>query len=496
MELNRAYWKFLALLERARKGPAPLAIHSNQDVRKDIFNEALLDGEKGQVSGYPTPVPLVLEGYRGFNIFLLEGRYFAVPQEEGNFEGSSLRNGQYTRCYIGHTLSDIKKEIDRDLGTEGGNSSDKKEGRKEKALFICNVAPKIVRGFLDKLGNYDLTLLTAKRHENLWRDHPKINYVDSYGKNAKIIDLNQASPQLIQRLREHEFDLVVWPYEGKRYWRDTRLEMFVSAIANRLMTIFPDGQIRQYRGEDIRRISYNKAYLKRMLRFAPPLKGKRILEVGCSDGLACDLLLIEGPEAVVGVDCMEAVGCKYKDSRIIYFKMDASKLLFRDDAFDLCYSFATLEHVTDPFKVLQEMKRVTKKRGYCYVQAGPLYCSPFGHHMFGYFDDYPWIHLLLSKDEIIKYAAHRGVADQVKRDRGVDITDYISSMLNADHLNGLSFQDYRLAEFMALPDVKVLSFSRSYEGENLLGEEIIEKLAHIPKADLIGHGFELIFQVK
>jgi len=80
------------------------------------------------------------------------------------------------------------------------------------------------------------------------------------------------------------------------------------------------------KGGDINRILYNKAYLGRMFRSIPKPKGKEVLEIGCSDGLACDLLTNEEPERIVGIDILENVGCNYPHPKIRYIKMDASNL--------------------------------------------------------------------------------------------------------------------------------------------------------------------------
>jgi SAM-dependent methyltransferase len=231
-----------------------------------------------------------------------------------------------------------------------------------------------------------------------------------------------------------------------------------------------------------------------MLKQVPSIRGKRVLDVGCSDGLACDLLLNEQPAAVTGIDIMETVGCAYRNPRLSYAKMDASSLQFDDQSFDLAYSIATLEHCRDPYAVLQEMKRVTRKGGCVYVQAAPLYFSPFGHHMFGYFDDYPWIHLRMSIEGILQHCHSRKIDQKIQRALGRSAEDYVRSMMNADHVNGLTYQEYRLTEFLELPDIEVLGFSRSREGENLISQQVIGELPDIPCEDLTAHGFELVFR--
>jgi len=244
--------------------------------------------------------------------------------------------------------------------------------------------------------------------------------------------------------------------------------------------------------EDVRRTLYNKLYLGSMLRQVPSIGGKHILDVGCSDGLACDLLLNENPAAVTGIDVMATVGCVYRDPRISYAKMDAESLQFADETFDLSYSIATLEHCSDPYAALLEMKRVTKKGGYIYVQAAPLYYSPFGHHMFGYFDDFPWIHLRLPVEGILDYCRTRQIDARIQRSLGRSAEDYVRDMMNTGHVNGLAYQEYGITEFLDSPDLEVLGFSRTREGESLLTNEILFQLPDIPREDLISHGFELV----
>jgi len=251
-------------------------------------------------------------------------------------------------------------------------------------LFVCSLHSQKIKRYLEKLDiKSNLTLLTLGNHKEMWQGYFTICYKDSFEKDSDTIDVKNTSDELIRELRARNFDLVIIPYEGTVNWGDVSLENFIAMFAKQFMIVFPDGRKRLYtRYDDLNRIIYNKAYLGSMFRFVPRQKGKKILHVGCSDGLVCDLLLNESPESIVGIDIMKDVGCNYTDPRIKYARMDASNLAFKNKTFDLCFSIATLEHCRDPFHVLEEMKRVTKKGGYCYVQAGHLYYSPFGHHMF------------------------------------------------------------------------------------------------------------------
>src|SRR6185503_4035767 len=137
------------------------------------------------------------------------------------------------------------------------------------------------------------------------------------------------------------------------------------------------------------------------------------------------------------IDVMQSAGCSFPDPRIEYRVENGAKMSFADRQFDLCLSIATFEHVPDPPAVLREMLRVTKVGGICYVQAGPLYHSPFGHHMFSYFGDYPWIHVRKSREKIIDYVKRNGIAQAIEKDLATSAEEYILGMLNRDHVNGL-----------------------------------------------------------
>jgi SAM-dependent methyltransferase len=84
--------------------------------------------------------------------------------------------------------------------------------------------------------------------------------------------------------------------------------------------------------------------------------------------------------------------------------MDAENLLFRDNSFDLVFSYNSFEHFNDPEKVLAEALRVLHPGGYLYVNFGPLYPSPFGLH--GYESiPVPYVQHLFPRDMLEKFCA-------------------------------------------------------------------------------------------
>lgn len=73
------------------------------------------------------------------------------------------------------------------------------------------------------------------------------------------------------------------------------------------------------------------------------------------------------------------------------FEGMGESLPFDDDSFDCTTTFQTLEHVQDPFKVMQEMVRVTRVGGGIYIRC-PDYRSTFEAHY-----RLPWLPLFPHK---------------------------------------------------------------------------------------------------
>ena len=106
---------------------------------------------------------------------------------------------------------------------------------------------------------------------------------------------------------------------------------------------------------------------KKAIEFAQIQKGERVLEVGVGTGLTFRHL----PKGIefVGVDLSENMLAKaHKKERKLglnyeLLKMDASKLTFPDESFDLVISAHFLSATSNPIPALLEMKRVLKNSG-------------------------------------------------------------------------------------------------------------------------------------
>jgi SAM-dependent methyltransferase len=66
---------------------------------------------------------------------------------------------------------------------------------------------------------------------------------------------------------------------------------------------------------------------------------------------------------------------------------DGMRLPFRDDAVDLCYSSNVLEHVPEPWRMAEEMLRITRPGGVAFISYTSWY-GPWGGH-----ETAPWHYL-------------------------------------------------------------------------------------------------------
>ena len=122
-------------------------------------------------------------------------------------------------------------------------------------------------------------------------------------------------------------------------------------------------------------------------------RGKRILDIGCSQGIVCLLLAREGFNCV-GID-YEKTAIEYaleelkKEEDIVRkrveFKIgDAVHLSFEDDSFDTVILGEIIEHLNHPEKVLKEAKRVLKDGGMAIITV-PFGLNPDPDHKRTYY---------------------------------------------------------------------------------------------------------------
>jgi ubiquinone/menaquinone biosynthesis C-methylase UbiE len=93
-------------------------------------------------------------------------------------------------------------------------------------------------------------------------------------------------------------------------------------------------------------------------------------------------------------------------------------LPYRSGHFDATYAWSVFEHVDDLPFALGEIHRVIRPGGAFFLQISPLYYSAQGGHLWNILDE-PWIHLRLSREELLKriqHAALEGIPKEKQHD--------------------------------------------------------------------------------
>lgn len=458
-------------------------IHVN-DLDADMFWGLAVDDVKSSIDT-KDPIELFAD-IKGFTIARFEHTYFAIPIAEAPFVYDKFLRNEYSVCLNAHSVTQLKMEIFR-----------------HQKLALGEQLKTLIFGITDD-NQLDMLISTARPGEvfTLLVEKPQAKH----GGISEIVVSDQSLPMLADAivagtnggvasiLKEGGFDQVVLPIEVEGQWSYSAIERAATLLAGTVEIITKTGKRHTLTGENAHRLIYNKHYLTCLFKHLPLPENNSVLEVGCGDGLVCEYMANLGAKQVVGVDVMQTAGCNFPSPKINYFCRDAQNLPFPDQSFDMVYSIATFEHVSDPQAVFDEIIRLVKVGGYFYIQAGPLYHSPFGHHMFSYFGEYPWIHLRKSPDQILRYAETTGAAARIKEDMAVSAEDYIHSMLSRRHINGRLLDQYDLDTLRSRDDIKEISFSISYEGKDLLTPDIIAELSNYDPNWLIQHGFEIVGQ--
>jgi SAM-dependent methyltransferase len=116
----------------------------------------------------------------------------------------------------------------------------------------------------------------------------------------------------------------------------------------------------------------------RQLASHTPLNGRTLLDVGGGPGYFSDAFRAAGAY-YLGVDPdvgeLSARGAPGENM----VRASGTKLPVRSGSVDICYSSNVLEHVSEPWVMLDEMCRVTKPGGTVFASYTPWY-SPWGGH--------------------------------------------------------------------------------------------------------------------
>jgi SAM-dependent methyltransferase len=239
--------------------------------------------------------------------------------------------------------------------------------------------------------------------------------------------------------------------------------------------------------------------LRRLLaelgRWGGSLDGASVLEVGCGPGIDCMLLALHPVARVVGIDLefpleqqsdhgertrrltrrvLEKAGVKddidgaVRQLPVQFVAMDATRLEFPDESFDLLISRAALEHIVPIERALAEMARVVRPGGLLRHGIDQFFWLR-GCHKRGVVD-IPWAHARLRPDEFRRFVAQtEGEAKAERRTRHLET------------LNQLNLRQWR-ALFEASP-FEIVDWR---EEPSRLAHAVIEEHPDVPETLLDG----------
>ena len=107
-----------------------------------------------------------------------------------------------------------------------------------------------------------------------------------------------------------------------------------------------------------------KMHIERYIFASSHVKDKIVLDAACGTGYGSNMLLEAGADKVYGIDkSQEAIDFATNNYKAKYSVMDAERLEFPDEYFDVVVSFETIEHVPNVIRFMKELYRVLKKNG-------------------------------------------------------------------------------------------------------------------------------------
>lgn len=142
-----------------------------------------------------------------------------------------------------------------------------------------------------------------------------------------------------------------------------------------------------------------------------PIDGAlRYLDIGCGKG---DITI-----ALAAAGCGHVTGIDFVARTIAQARNDASRLRVGDKVefvcgdihdwtpeqpFDVVLSHEALEHIHDPQAFLKSIARLVTPDGLVILAFGPLFHSPFGDHMNGFFKvQIPWRGAMFSEQAVLR----------------------------------------------------------------------------------------------
>ena len=142
--------------------------------------------------------------------------------------------------------------------------------------------------------------------------------------------------------------------------------------------------------------------------FAPhaSFEGKTVLDLGCNRGYLLHSFLQQEKFNAIGADL---VSYYLKDARrdygdvIQFVETTPTSIPVPDNSVDIVYTIDTIEHLSQPKELFEDVHRILKPGGLFLIHFNP-WLNPHGSHL----DDiipFPWSHVFFSMDTLLTVAA-------------------------------------------------------------------------------------------
>jgi SAM-dependent methyltransferase len=197
----------------------------------------------------------------------------------------------------------------------------------------------------------------------------------------------------------------------------------------------------KYTAKAHKKIRQSMQFVDQYERFGGSLENAQALEVACGGSIECVLIALHPVRSVVGIDVElslfdpgskgvrmrrlanevlrllgveENVNVVLQQRPIRFATMDATRMSFADNSFDLVWSHSAMEHIIPPETALAEMARIVRLGGLIYHAIDPFYWLKGCHK--GGVVDVPWAHARLTPDDYYRFVAeHEGESNARKR---------------------------------------------------------------------------------
>jgi SAM-dependent methyltransferase len=134
-------------------------------------------------------------------------------------------------------------------------------------------------------------------------------------------------------------------------------------------------------------------------------KDKTVLELGCSEGYLLNSFWERSKFTGIGVDLMPEALAKAQrryGNHLSFAKSTATSIPVDSESVDVVYTIDTVEHLSRPYDIFQEVHRILKPNGLFLVHFNP-WLNPYGSHLEDIIP-FPWPHVIFSMPTLLKTA--------------------------------------------------------------------------------------------